>query len=77
MDFDACFAASACFCTSSFSTRPSLPVPSMSSILSLRSLSMPRTAGVARDACFPGCRCGLVVSVVGSGGKDRDCADDG
>lgn len=72
----ACFAASACLWTSSFRTRPSLPVPSMSSIFNLRSFSMPRTAGVASDACFPGCRCGFACSVEGSGGREADCSDD-
>ena len=38
--------------TSSFKTRPSLPVPVMSRMLRLCVLSMPRTAGVAREACF-------------------------
>lgn len=38
--------------TSSFRTRPSLPVPVMSRMLMPCVLRRPRTAGVARDACF-------------------------
>lgn len=73
----ACFAASACLWTSSFRTRPSLPVPSMSSMFNFRSLSMPRTAGVANEACFPSCRCGFVSSVEGSSGRGAGCSEDG
>ena len=38
--------------TSSLRTRPSFPVPVMSRMLMSCVLSRPRTAGVARDACF-------------------------
>jgi hypothetical protein len=74
---EGCFAASACRTTSSFSTRPSLPVPSMSSICRLCSLTMCRTAGVARDACFPSCRCGFESSCVGFGGSGDACSGSG
>jgi hypothetical protein len=57
------------FCTSSFSTRPSLPVPSISSIFNLRSLIRCRTAGVASEACFPGCRCAFGCSFDSSVGR--------
>src|SRR5437762_2559452 len=48
------------FCTSSFRTRPSLPVPGMSSMLRLSSFVKWRTAGVARVACL--CVPDLLVS---------------
>lgn len=41
-------------CTSSFRTRPSLPVPVTSEIWTSSSFSRPRTAGVASVACFDG-----------------------
>lgn len=72
-----CLDASACRCTSSFNTRPSFPVPSMSSIFRLCSLTMCRTAGVASDACFPSWRGGFVSSLVGFGGSGDDCSGSG
>ena len=42
------------WCTSSFRTRPSLPVPAMSDMLTESSFSRARTAGVARAACLEG-----------------------
>jgi hypothetical protein len=60
-----CFEDSTCRCTSSLSTRPSLPVPSISPMSSLCCLTICRTAGVASEACLPGCRC----SCDGSGGR--------
>ena len=38
--------------TSSFITRPSLPVPTISSMFASSSLRSPRTAGVANDVCL-------------------------
>lgn len=38
--------------TSSFITRPSLPVPLISRMFTPWLFSSPRTAGTARDACF-------------------------
>lgn len=46
------FRAAANLCTSSFITRPSFPVPVISVILILSSLSRPRTAGVANPPCL-------------------------
>ena len=40
--------------TSSFRTRPSLPVPAMSVMLTSSSFKSPRTAGVANVECFSG-----------------------
>lgn len=45
--------ADICFCTSSFNTRPSFPVPEISSMSMLCSLVKYRTAGVASEACLP------------------------
>lgn len=42
--------------TSSFKTRPSLPVPEISDISIPNSLAECLTAGVASDACLGGCR---------------------
>jgi hypothetical protein len=69
------FADWVCLCTSSLRTRPSLPVPSMSSILKFAALTMWRTAGVAREACLPGGFRGRDSGCTGSAGKDgADCA---
>lgn len=51
--FCVCDREAAYLWTSSLSTRPSLPLPGMSSMLILSSFVRCRTAGVASDACLP------------------------
>lgn len=55
--------------TSSFSTRPSFPVPWTWWISMPNSLMILRTAGVAKEACFPG-------SEVCGAGVDADVVED-